>query len=63
MIEQVRAPVRWVETIEYLAGMGDVRFLECGPGKVLTGLMRRITRALPAASLATPEAMQQALTA
>ena len=63
LIEQVRAPVRWVETIEYLAGMGDVRFLECGPGKVLTGLMRRIDRALPATSLATPEAMQQALTA
>jgi len=38
---QVYSPVRWVETLERLAQMGCDRFLEVGPGNVLTGLVRR----------------------
>jgi [acyl-carrier-protein] S-malonyltransferase len=38
---QVYSPVRWVETLERLAGLGCDRFLEVGPGSVLTGLVKR----------------------
>ena len=61
LIEQVKAPVRWVQTIEYLAGAGGDLFLECGPGKVLTGLMRRIDRSLQANALGEWTSLQAAL--
>ena len=41
---QLTAPVRWRETIEYLLGKGVTNFVEIGTGKVLTGLLRRIDR-------------------
>ncbi len=63
LIDQVRAPVRWVETIQYLATIDNPRFLECGPGKVLTGLMRRINRSLAASALGEPVALNKALAA
>jgi [acyl-carrier-protein] S-malonyltransferase len=40
--EQLYKPVRWVQTIQALAGQGVTLFLECGPGKVLSGLNKRI---------------------
>ncbi len=43
LLMQLEKPVRWVETIEHLTAMGVDRFYECGPGKVLSGLGRRIT--------------------
>ena len=61
LTEQVKAPVRWVQSIEYLAGAGGELFLECGPGKVLTGLMRRIDRSLSAHALGDWNALQSAL--
>jgi [acyl-carrier-protein] S-malonyltransferase len=42
LFEQVPSPVRWVETIRYLAGQGVDRFIEVGAGAVLTGLVRGI---------------------
>jgi [acyl-carrier-protein] S-malonyltransferase len=42
LIRQVCMPVRWVETIQYLVGHGVDRFVEVGPGKVLSGLVKRI---------------------
>ncbi|MBC8101212.1 MAG: ACP S-malonyltransferase [Cytophagales bacterium] len=39
---QVAGPVRWTETIERLAGSGYTTFIECGPGSVLAGLIKRI---------------------
>ena len=44
MVEQVTASVRWVSDVECLAGMGVTTYVECGPGKVLTGLVRRIDK-------------------
>src|SRR5690606_3235581 len=38
LVEQLYSPVRWVESIEYLAGQGVTDLVECGPGKVLSGL-------------------------
>jgi [acyl-carrier-protein] S-malonyltransferase len=42
LAEQVTAPVRWVETVRRLQEMGVGTIVEVGPGKVLTGLAKRI---------------------
>jgi len=42
LFEQVPNPVRWTETIRYLAAQGVTRFVEVGPGSVLTGLLKSI---------------------
>ena len=42
LVEQLCNPVRWIETIEFLGHKGVRRVVECGPGKVLTGLSKRI---------------------
>lgn len=44
LIEQLYQPVRWVDTIEFMRNQGVIRFVECGPGKVLTGLNKRIAK-------------------
>jgi [acyl-carrier-protein] S-malonyltransferase len=44
LVEQVTAPVRWVESVEELVRLGVTRVVEVGPGKVLSGLVRRIAR-------------------
>jgi [acyl-carrier-protein] S-malonyltransferase len=44
LVRQVTAPVRWVESMQLLIAEGVTRFLEVGPGKVLTGLLRQIDR-------------------
>ena len=42
LIKQLYEPVRWVETIEAIHKLGATKIIECGPGKVLTGLIKRI---------------------
>lgn len=44
LMQQLYSPVRWVDTIQFLRQQGVMRFVECGPGKVLTGLNKRIVR-------------------
>lgn len=44
LVEQLYSPVRWEESIEKLLELGVTRFVECGPGKVLSGLIRKIDR-------------------
>jgi [acyl-carrier-protein] S-malonyltransferase len=44
LIRQVTGPVRWVECIQLLTAQGATQFIEVGPGKVLSGLMRQIDR-------------------
>jgi len=44
LVRQLWQPVRWTATIRHLVGQGVDRFIECGPGKVLAGLNRRISR-------------------
>lgn len=46
LIEQIPNPVLWTQTIRYLASQGVTRFIEVGPGSVLTGLLRSIDPAL-----------------
>ncbi len=44
LVRQIESPVRWVETVRAMLGLGATRFVECGPGKVLTGLNKRIDK-------------------
>ncbi|STX28968.1 malonyl CoA-ACP transacylase [Legionella beliardensis] len=44
--EQLYKPVRWVETIQMMQKKGVSQFIECGPGKVLAGLIKRIDKSL-----------------
>ena len=44
LVDQIVSPVRWVDCMRYAAAQGVTEFYECGPGKVLTGLARRIDR-------------------
>lgn len=60
---QLFMPVRWTACMAALASAGITRMGECGPGKVLTGLARRIDRALDCRAMDTPEGMRAALTA
>ncbi len=46
LVRQVCAPVRWSETIQFLMGRGVRRFVEVGPGRVLSGLVRQMDRSL-----------------
>ena len=41
-MRQLYGPVRWIETIKALADLGATDIIECGPGKVLVGLNKRI---------------------
>ena len=46
LVRQLYCPVRWTETVQLIASEGVTEFIECGPGKVLTGLAKRIDRSL-----------------
>ena len=61
MIEQITAPVPWVKTIQTLQARGAVQFIECGPGKVLCGLNKRIDRSLKAYPVDSESNLQLAL--
>jgi len=54
LLRQVSAPVRWVETVQKMAGLGVDTLIEIGPGKVLTGLARRIDKSLRTFSVEDP---------
>src|SRR3546814_20761758 len=42
LVRQLYNPVRWIETVERIHEQGSTNSAECGPGKVLTGLVKRI---------------------
>jgi len=58
MQAQVYSPVRWVDTIGYMTSHGVTSITECGPGKVLAGLVRRINRDIRTACLDSAGAIQ-----
>ena len=60
---QLFSPVRWVETIRALAADGVETVVECGPGKVLTGLNKRIEKGMAALPAQDPDALAKALSA
>jgi [acyl-carrier-protein] S-malonyltransferase len=59
---QVSSAVRWVDVINYCTSQGVATIAECGPGKVLTGLVRRIDRNIAASCLNSPDAFSDLMT-
>ncbi|MGI2107420.1 ACP S-malonyltransferase [Shewanella frigidimarina] len=48
LVRQLYCPVRWSESVEFMATQGVTKLIECGPGKVLTGLTKRINKSISA---------------
>ena len=63
LVKQLYQPVRWVETIQAMKGRGAELFLEPGPGKVLTGLGKRIDKTLTFLPVLDPASLDKALEA
>lgn len=61
LLAQLYSPVRWVETVQGFAASGVTTILELGPGKVLTGLNKRIDRSLDALCILDPASLDAAL--
>ena len=61
LIQQLVNPVRWVDTVKALASTGITHLVECGPGKILIGLNKRIDQNLHHVSLSDTEAINQAI--
>ena len=61
LVRQAASPVRWVETIQAMLAQGATHIVECGPGKVLAGLTKRIAKDLPSFALADRASLEQAL--
>jgi [acyl-carrier-protein] S-malonyltransferase len=58
---QLYLPVRWTECVQALAAGGIVRVAECGPGKVLSGLIKRIDKTVEARAIGMPADLDAAL--
>ncbi len=63
LADQIESPVRWVDTVRNMADAGVTLCLECGPGRVLTGLSRRITRDLKTLAVYDPASLEKAISA
>lgn len=58
LVRQLYCPVQWTRTVEYLASAGVERIIEVGPGKVLSGLNKRINKSLESIAINTPESVE-----
>ncbi len=63
LARQLYLPVRWTGCVAALASAGTTRIAECGPGKVLSGLVKRIDKAIDGRALGTPPEFNDALEA
>jgi [acyl-carrier-protein] S-malonyltransferase len=63
LLRQVANPVRWTECIQRLSSEGATAFVEVGPGRVLSGLLRRIVDGARGQSIEDPAGLEKALTA
>ena len=59
LVRQAAGPVRWVETVQKMAHEGVTHVIECGPGKVLNGLTKRIDGTLIGASIFDPASLEE----
>ena len=63
LLDQLQQPVRWTQCFQALVAAGAGPILECGPGKVLSGLGKRIDRAAEMSALGGADAIADALAA
>jgi [acyl-carrier-protein] S-malonyltransferase len=63
LLAQVSAPVRWVESVRALAAAGVTRVVELGPGKVLGGLVKRISKDIEVLNVEDPASLEKSLAA
>ncbi|WP_295799977.1 ACP S-malonyltransferase [uncultured Microbulbifer sp.] len=63
MVEQIYSPVRWTACVQAMAAAGTTTLVECGPGKVLAALAKRIDRSLTAHNIETPAQLSEAVLA
>lgn len=63
LVRQIESPVRWVETVRKLIADGANRIVECGPGKVLAGLNKRIDKQVRTLAVYDPASLRAALAA
>jgi [acyl-carrier-protein] S-malonyltransferase len=59
LVRQLHSPVRWVETVQHIYGLGVAQAAECGPGKVLNGLMKRIQPEFSSIALISDDAVAE----
>lgn len=62
LVRQLYNPVRWVEVVQRMASDGVTKLVECGPGKVLVGLNKRIAKEMTAHALVDGASLDKALT-
>jgi [acyl-carrier-protein] S-malonyltransferase len=60
LVHQLYSPVRWVESVQSMVADGVVIAAECGPGKVLAGMTKRIVAEMPCLALTGSEAITEA---
>jgi len=63
LVKQLSSPVRWVETINKMSADGIASVIECGPGKVLAGLNKRINKEFPAYPLFDTASLEKTIDA
>ncbi|WP_444893644.1 ACP S-malonyltransferase [Microbulbifer sp. EKSA008] len=63
MIEQIYRPVRWTACAQKIIGSGVEQMVECGPGKVLSGLIKRVDRSVSCHAIDSPSNFNEALRA
>ena len=63
LVRQAASPVRWVETMQAMASQGISHVYECGPGKVLAGLVKRCADGLAGGAMADLAGLEAALAA
>ena len=61
LVEQIYSPVQWTSCVKTMIGAGITSVVECGPGKVLSGLNRRIDKSLSSHALEAPDSLAAAL--
>jgi [acyl-carrier-protein] S-malonyltransferase len=63
LVEQVTASVRWIECVQALVGQGVTRMVEVGPGKALSGMVKRIDRSVEVWNVEDPASLDKTLAA
>jgi len=61
LARQAAGPVRWAEIVRRMAGQGVTHVIECGPGRVLAGLTKRIVPGIESLALTDPASIEEAL--